>query len=117
MGRQENSIDEGHKNENKCDICGRYFSRADYLRIHIRNVHEGHKDYQCDPCGNTYSELGQLKRHQTKMHNIQKVFEWSKNLSCQACINIFKKKLKIDVAKEDKMHGNHDNGSMKKMRR
>ena len=36
-----------HKNL-KCAFCGKSFSAARKLRIHIKIIHEGHKDLKCE---------------------------------------------------------------------
>ena len=55
-----------------CAACGKTFSKATYLKKHIRIVHEGHKDYKCESCGKSFSEAGSLKIHINTIHEGQK---------------------------------------------
>ena len=56
----------------KCDSCGKTFSSAKYLKIHINSVHNGQKDHKCDSCGKTFCYSGHLKTHFSLVHNKQK---------------------------------------------
>ena len=31
----------------KCESCGKSFSHAHNLKVHINTVHKGHKDFKC----------------------------------------------------------------------
>ena len=57
-------------NDQKCEYCGKLFSKASKLKIHIHTVHEGHKDYKCEPCGKSFSQAGNLKQHKHKIHGL-----------------------------------------------
>src|SRR3989338_1210571 len=50
------------------DGCGKAFSRADNLRIHIKGVHRMIRDYICPYCPYAFSSSSHLKRHVWKMH-------------------------------------------------
>ena len=39
----------------KCDPCGKLFTQASKLKIHIKTIHEGHKDFKCDSCGKVFT--------------------------------------------------------------
>ena len=53
----------------KCESCGKSFTGAHNLKIHIFTVHEGHKDYKCESCSKSYSQPQHLKKHiQSKDH-------------------------------------------------
>ena len=65
--------------QNKCEICGKSFSRTEHLKKHIHAVHEGHKDYKCESCGKSFSDAQYLKKH---MHTIH---EGHKNYKCESC--------------------------------
>ena len=66
-----------HK-ENKCESCGKFFSRASYLRQHILIIHEGHKDKKCEFCGKAFSQAHSLKRHIQIIHDEVKY-------KCESC--------------------------------
>ena len=34
----------------KCNSCGKSFTQAGNLRVHIKTVHECHSDFECDSC-------------------------------------------------------------------
>ena len=55
--------------DKECESCGKVFSRAGYLKIHISSVHNGQKDHKCDSCGKSFSQSGNLKRHINSAHN------------------------------------------------
>ena len=58
---------QGHKN-NKCNSCGKNFSKAGNLKKHIHTIHEGLKDYKCEFCGKSFSQAVLLKNHIYKVH-------------------------------------------------
>ena len=58
----------GVLNKNKCESCGKSFTKAGYLKKHIHIVHEGHKDYKCKSCGKCFSQAYNLKSHIFLMH-------------------------------------------------
>ena len=49
----------------KCVACGKVFSRAKQLKLHIQVVHEGKKIYQCEmnDCGKSFVDARGLKEH------------------------------------------------------
>ena len=64
---------------NKCEHCGKSFSRANHLKSHIHTVHEGHKDYKCESCGKLFFRAGALKKHIHRLH------EGHKDYKCESC--------------------------------
>ena len=50
---------------NRCDDCGRVFTRHRSLQVHKR-THSGEKPFVCDfpSCGKAFVQKGQLKTHQ-----------------------------------------------------
>ena len=53
-----------------CKICDKSFSRKQYLKSHIRNIHEGIKDFECDACDQLFSERKNLIRHKKSYTNV-----------------------------------------------
>ena len=47
----------------KCEQCNKTFSWAGVLRMHIRTIHNGHKDYKCESCTKSFSQVALLKKH------------------------------------------------------
>ena len=52
-----------HNGQKDCDTCGKLFSRAGTLKIHIKTVHNGQKDHKCDSCEKAFSSAQSLKKH------------------------------------------------------
>ena len=104
------------KKNNKCHLCGKYFTECGHLKKHITNVLEGQKIYKCDLCDKTFSytnslkihissvhkglkiyklTLGNLKKHIKNVHERQKnhTFKaYMKNYKCQICDKAFSQK-------------------------
>ena len=55
--------------DHKCVSCGKAFSDAGKLKMHINTVHNGKKDHKCDLCEKSFSHAGSLKRHINLVHN------------------------------------------------
>ena len=71
------------KKGHKCDTCGKSIASAHKLKVHIRTVHEGCKDFECETCGRAFSEAKSLKRHIICVH------EGKKNHKCDHCSKSF----------------------------
>ena len=66
---KEKGLVKAIKNDDqKCQSCGKLFSRADSLKKHIFTVHEGHKNYKCESCGKLFSGAIYLKKHIHTFH-------------------------------------------------
>ena len=56
-----------------CDVCGKGFSQAGKLKIHIDNVHS-EKEYFCDLCGAVFKQRLQLTGHKKSVHEGEREF-------------------------------------------
>ena len=57
----------GHEKKYKCRVCGKGFSQAQNVGIHMRQ-HTGDKPYACEICGEKFTVLCNMKRHRAKNH-------------------------------------------------
>ena len=63
--------EETHQNcsvSQKCDSCGKLFTRAHNLRGHIKSIHEGHKDFECESCGKLFTRAYNMRKHIKTVH-------------------------------------------------
>ena len=51
-----------------CQKCKKSFSQNRTLKLHIKNVHEGRRDYKCGTCGKAFSNLSGMKKHRDTVH-------------------------------------------------
>ncbi|KAK6629610.1 hypothetical protein RUM43_003427 [Polyplax serrata] len=56
-----------HNKQNKCDKCGKIFTKTDYLIRHLKFGH-AEKTYMCHLCQFATSESNQLRMHLDKRH-------------------------------------------------
>ncbi|OQR76013.1 zinc finger protein-like [Tropilaelaps mercedesae] len=54
-------------NSNPCPVCGKLFTRQQYLALHLRR-HVDERPYRCEHCGRTFPHLATLKGHVTRKH-------------------------------------------------
>ena len=71
------SHDKNSQKPYSCGVCGRGFSRKDYLESHSR-LHTGFCPYVCDQCGMTFSERSNFRQHK-RTHSEEKTF------TCKVC--------------------------------
>uniref|UniRef100_A0A1B0F015 C2H2-type domain-containing protein n=1 Tax=Lutzomyia longipalpis TaxID=7200 RepID=A0A1B0F015_LUTLO len=57
-----------------CQICGKSFKSAEYLRLHS-NRHSDVKKYGCELCGMRYTQSQHLKMHIMRVHEGKSVLE------------------------------------------
>ena len=60
------------KNDTKCHICNKKFSRSYDIPLHIMTVHKGLKNHKCDFCDKYFSRPTVLNRHVKSVHEGQK---------------------------------------------
>uniref|UniRef100_A0A0X3P7N2 Zinc finger and BTB domain-containing protein 17 n=1 Tax=Schistocephalus solidus TaxID=70667 RepID=A0A0X3P7N2_SCHSO len=53
---------------NKCEFCGKDFTRSGRLKRHIDCVHKTLRPYACEICGRSFAEMGHLRRHINCLH-------------------------------------------------
>merc|ERR1712150_36743 len=72
-------VHEGRR-DYKCESCGKAFYNSGKLKVHIDTVHKGLKPYQCSFCNTAYGQSGDLKRHIKRCHLKEyQILEESKN--------------------------------------
>ena len=79
------TVHEGQKNYN-CDSCDKSFTLGSNLKRHFRIVHEGQKDYKCVSCEKSFITRSHFKRH------FQSVHEGRKEFKCDSCDKSFSRK-------------------------
>ena len=55
--------------KNICEICKKSFSRKDYLKLHVKTVHDEVKGHKCDICGKPFCQNWELRIHAKTVHN------------------------------------------------
>ena len=55
----------------KCQHCGKIFSLACNLRMHIKTVHMGQFLYSCEICGKGVRRRDQLQSHMLAKHRVE----------------------------------------------
>ena len=55
--------------KNICEICKKSFSRKDYLKLHVKTVHDEVKGHKCDICGKPFCQSWELRIHAKTVHN------------------------------------------------
>ncbi len=75
------SKDSQHSENNRCNVCLKYFASPWHLRRHFV-VHTGEKPYKCDICGKSYGLKEHLVVH-TRIHTGEKPYK------CQVCDKLF----------------------------
>lgn len=71
------------KKTHPCPECGKTFSKAENVQLHIRIVHDGDRPYVCEECGKACATKGALKEHQVT-HSDERPFK------CNDCLKCFK---------------------------
>ena len=51
-----------------CDQCDKKYSTNQSLKLHIRTVHEGRRDWKCVSCEKEFAHSKDLKSHIKKVH-------------------------------------------------
>ena len=66
--KHEEKSESGLAGKTECPICKAIFSKF-HLKRHLKQVHDGKKDYKCEYCGNEYFEKRRLDGHIKREHD------------------------------------------------
>ena len=66
--KHEEKSESGLAGKTECPICKAIF-RKYQLKRHLKQVHDGKKDYKCEYCGNEYFENKRLNGHIKREHD------------------------------------------------
>ncbi|XP_055692281.1 zinc finger protein 184-like [Lutzomyia longipalpis] len=72
------------KKEVSCELCGKIFTRTDYLRYHLKIIHGDHKEAPCPHCPKTLKNEIQLRSHIERQHKPEKQIH-----KCNTCSATF----------------------------
>ena len=59
----------------ECKVCGKVYSSASRLRLHMQQKHIGVTNYQCPTCKQYYVNEQSLQAHIGRGHNVAKTFK------------------------------------------
>ena len=66
-------VHEGVK-DHECNHCGKSFSQAGSLKLHVKavheGVHEGVKDHVCNHCDKSFARKDRLNSHVKAVHGL-----------------------------------------------
>ena len=57
------------KTRRTCDLCGKSYGESYKLKLHIKEVHEGSREYACTKCDYTAKRGYELRNHKYSKHN------------------------------------------------
>ena len=58
----------------KCEFCDKLFTRHEYRRNHVKQVHEEERPFKCEQCSNAFKEKAALQKHIYALHTRKKTF-------------------------------------------
>ncbi|XP_065309774.1 uncharacterized protein [Dermacentor albipictus] len=76
------------KSKHKCETCGKFFRRADYLSAHYR-THTGERPFKCEICAKSFAHRSTLRDH-------ERIHTGLKPHICQTCTKPFKNKRELN---------------------
>ena len=65
---KKSNFNVGESKKYKCPHCGLESITNTHIRQHIKEVHEGKKDFACGFCEKSFSRKFNLKKHQERVH-------------------------------------------------
>lgn len=57
-----------HKVNYRCNVCGKQFTRSEYLKSHQMKCEKKKEESSCEHCGKTFSKTANMKRHMQSAH-------------------------------------------------
>ena len=81
-GRKERKMKKEKEQSNICDLCGKVYSRATGLRVHISTFHLKEKRFTCEVCCQAFGRKDSLVKH--RLTHTQE-----KNYVCEFCSRPF----------------------------
>lgn len=75
------------ENRHKCEECPKEFKMVQYLRMHIKSVHEQSRPFACAVCNSSFKQKSHLKKHLKCIH-----FKETDYYLCNQCGKEFRNK-------------------------
>ncbi|CAH8657765.1 unnamed protein product [Dicrocoelium dendriticum] len=85
------SVSERDQRAHVCNYCGKSFSRADILRIHLRSVHRNRHPHLREYCEKSFSQQSNLQSHVDSVHLNQR------SHNCVYCEKRFTRKFHLQT--------------------
>ena len=100
---EKNDDDENRSEIFSCPSCDKSYTRSQILRRHIKNVHEGIKEYSCQSCEKSYTQSHNLKTHIQKVHEGLKLPRASAGIKNEFQITNLEKKFEFTPDEVDRL--------------
>ena len=84
----------------KCDLCEMMF-RKNYLKWHVKEVHDKIKDYVCDTCGMAFTQKSSLIKH-SSVHSGIRAYK------CDLCSKTYTQSCHLNTHKKTVHEGRRD---------
>jgi len=66
-------MDQSQSKDYECHYCGKVFKEANYLKVHIRDIHENYTQYKCPFCEDkVFKSKNTLANHKSLYHKSQR---------------------------------------------
>ena len=77
------------QDNNRCEQCGKCFTRKDNLNKHIKKIHKGRKNHECEHCGKCFRLKTNLSKHCAATHAFEEKNNKSQDNRCEECGKCF----------------------------